>query len=119
MSKVLIVDDNKLQLWGWTEELCGDQRKVMVSMPDPGGKFAAFGWATLEIDGHDTSAILEACEEAKTIKGQPSVIIANTVKGKGVSFMEDRCAWHGRAPNADELSRALLELGATSTGRNE
>jgi transketolase len=105
-----IVDNNKLQLWGWTKQPACEPRKPIVAMPNIGAKFAAFDWAVLEIDGHDIMAILDACAEAKTIRGRPTVIISNTVKGKGVSFMENQCAWHAKPPNVEELSKALTEL---------
>jgi transketolase len=73
-------------------------------------KWKAFGWYTIEIDGHNISAILNAYEEAKTIKDKPSIIIAHTVKGKGVSFMEHVVDFHGRAPTPEETQRALKEL---------
>lgn len=64
----------------------------------------------MEIDGHDFEAIINALEEAKAVKEQPTMIVANTVKGKGVSFMEDRYQWHARAPTDDELASAIKEL---------
>lgn len=73
-------------------------------------KWQAFGWHTLEIDGHDFRKILAAFQEAKTIKGKPSIIIAHTIKGKGVSFMENVCDFHGRAPTKEETEKALKEL---------
>jgi transketolase len=73
-------------------------------------KWQAFGWHTIEIDGHDMKKILAAYSEAKTIKGKPSIIIARTIKGKGVSFMENVCNFHGCAPNKDEVVKALEEL---------
>ena len=74
-------------------------------------KWRAFGWHTMEIDGHDQSQVSSALEEAKTIGGKPTVIIAKTVKGKGVSFMEDNPDFHGKAPNKEELAKALEEIG--------
>ncbi len=65
----------------------------------------------LEINGHDMRQILNACEEARSIKGKPSMVIAHTIKGKGVSFMEGALQFHGKAPNADEYRIALKELG--------
>ena len=112
-----IVDNNKLQLWGWTEQAGEGPRKSAVPISDPGRKFEAWGWAALEIDGHDMAAILDACHEAERIRGRQTVIIANTVKGKGVSFMEGQFGWHARAPNADELKLALTELEAASPQR--
>lgn len=73
-------------------------------------KWQAFGWHTIEIDGHNLKQILAAYEEAKVTKGKPTIIIAHTIKGKGVSFMENVCDFHGRAPTKDEAQKALEEL---------
>ena len=73
-------------------------------------KWQAFGWYTIEIDGHNVRQILEAFEEAKTVKEKPSIIIAHTIKGKGVSFMENVVDFHGRSPSAEEEKKALEEL---------
>ena len=74
-------------------------------------KFAAFGWNVLTINGHSFPEIFEAFDKAKTCKGRPTVIIAKTYKGHGVSFMEDNAGWHGKAPNAEEMKNAVAELG--------
>lgn len=98
------VDLNHLQIDGTIEE---------VNSPLPlDEKFAAFGWHVSVIDGHDFDQIERAVLEAEQIKGQPSVIICNTVKGKGVSYMENKCEWHGVAPNEDEYKLAMAELEA-------
>lgn len=107
-----IVDYNKLQQYGWTETADSKARQSMLSIPNPGSKFAAWDWAVIEIDGHDVSEIRSACREAQSIRGRPSAIIAHTVKGKGVSFMENQFDWHARPPTDDELARALAELKA-------
>ena len=74
-------------------------------------KFKAFGWNVIVLeDGNDLEAVIKACEEAKTVKGKPSVVIAHTVKGKGVSFMENQAGWHGVAPNKEQCEQALTEL---------
>ena len=125
---VAFVDRNRIQLDGWTE--------TTMSVDPLADKFKAFGWNVLEIDGHDVAAIDQALHQAYklgavtvSIKadakygtnaaepraqyfegGKPTVIIANTVKGKGVSFMEDQVKWHGVAPKTDELEKALVEL---------
>ena len=97
------VDFNGLQIDGKVSD-------VMNPAPFE-DKFAAFGWNVITLkDGHDLEAIINACEEAKTVKGKPTVIIANTVKGKGISFMENEAGWHGVAPSAEECQRALKEL---------
>ncbi|BCV20157.1 transketolase [Moorella sp. Hama-1] len=98
-----IVDHNHLQIDGRVEE---------VMSPEPvAAKFQAFGWEVLAIDGHDFGQILGALERAREIKGRPTVIIAETVKGKGVSFMEKQAGWHGKAPKPEEVEKALAELG--------
>jgi transketolase len=99
-----IVDYNKVQLDGHV-------RNVMDLEP-LADKWRAFRWNAIEIDGHDVGAVLEAFAHARATEDRPTVIVAHTVKGKGVSFMEDTHAWHGKAPSAEDLSRALAELGA-------
>lgn len=82
-----------------------------VMNPEPiADKWQAFGWHVLTIDGHDMAQILKAIEEAHQVEGKPVMIVAKTVKGKGVSFMENQVGWHGVAPKPDELERALAEL---------
>lgn len=100
------IDRNMMQIDGPTE-------KVM-SLEPLADKWRAFGWNVLEINGHDMRQILEACEKASQIKSKPTMIIAHTVKGKGVSFMEGAVAFHGKAPNPDEYRIALKELGESS-----
>jgi transketolase len=77
-------------------------------------KWRAFGWRVVEIDGHDMAAVVAALEESRAMRGQPTLILANTVKGKGVSFMENNPDWHGRAPNAAEAAQALAEIRAAA-----
>lgn len=98
------VDVNGLQIDGPTA-------KVMPSEPLD-EKFAAFGWHVVKVDGHDMAALLAALEEARAVKGQPTVILAATVKGKGVSFMENQVGWHGKAPNDEQFAQAKAELEA-------
>ena len=102
-----IVDRNKLQIDGDTEKI-----KALGEMAP---KFAAFGWNTLEIDGHNFDEMKEAIEQADVWaeeSDRPTVIIANTVKGKGVSFMENVAGWHGKAPNKEQYDEARTELVA-------
>jgi transketolase len=73
-------------------------------------KWQAFGWHVIEIDGHDMAQVVQALEEAKAHRGAPTMIVANTVKGKGVSYMENVCEWHGRAPCQEEADKAIEEL---------
>jgi len=96
------VDLNRLQIDGFTKD-------VMCIDPIP-GKYAAFNWHVIEINGHDIQDCLDALEQAKHHKGQPTVIVGHTTKGKGVSFMEDQAGWHGKCPNDDEFARAIKEL---------
>ena len=98
-----IVDFNGLQI-------DGDIRSVMNPTPID-EKFKAFGWNVLSINGHDYEAIRNAFEEAKKEKEKPTMILAHTIKGKGVSFMEHNPAWHGSAPNKEQYEQAMKELG--------
>jgi transketolase len=98
-----IVDRNRLQIDGFTKD-------VMNSEPLE-DKWKAFGWYVITVDGHDIPALIRAFEQAKTVKGKPTVIIADTIKGKGVSFMENVAVWHGQAPNDEEMRKALNDLG--------
>ena len=90
-------------------QIDGKTRDIMNLEPLP-AKWQAFGWHTIEIDGHNMKEILSAYAEAKTIKGKPTIIIARTIKGKGVSFMENVLDFHGRAPTKEEAEKALEEL---------
>ena len=98
-----IVDWNGLQIDGKNED-------VMTVAPID-EKFQAFGFHTISIDGHDFGQIFAAFDEARACKGKPTVIIAKTHKGRGVSFMEDQAGWHGKAPNEEEAKQAVAELG--------
>ncbi len=97
-----ILDVNGLQIDGATEN-------VMCSAPLT-EKWRSFCWHVIEVDGHDIDALLSAFAEAKTVKGKPTIIIAKTVKGKGVSFMENEAGWHGNAPSVEQGEQALKEL---------
>ncbi len=98
-----IVDYNKLQIDGENVEVMGLEPLV--------GKWQQFGWQVVEIDGHNMTEIVKAIEQAQSTRGRPTCIIAHTVKGKGVSYMECAVEWHGRAPTQEELGKALAELG--------
>lgn len=104
-----ILDYNKLPQFGWPSESGYDRSRPI---DDPAAKFAAFGWATIECDGHDHESLRSAFDRAEASKNQPIAIIANTVKGKGVSFMEANHNWHARVPTQEELDRAIAELSA-------
>ncbi|MFT9849568.1 transketolase [Aneurinibacillus sp. REN35] len=101
---VAILDYNHLQIDGNVEDI--------MNVGPIADKFRAFNWHVIEIDGHNLEEIIAAFEEAKAVKGQPTFIVAHTVKGKGVSYMENACGWHGTAPNAEQLEQALTELRA-------
>ncbi len=99
----LIVDNNNLQIDGAV-------RDVMNIYPID-EKFKSFGFEVINVDGHNIPELISAFEQAKKVKGKPTVIIANTIKGKGVSFMENEAGWHGKAPNEEEYKQAMKELG--------
>ena len=92
----------------------GRNDDVMTVMPI-GSKFESFGWNVIEIDGHDMEQILDAFAKARQCSGKPTVIVAETVKGKGVSFMEGQAGWHGKAPNDEQTEQALDELEAAKS----
>jgi len=99
---IAFVDNNGLQIDGNIDD---------VMSPNPiDAKFAAFGWHVLTIDGHDFQQIADAVAKAKAEKNRPTVIVAKTVKGKGVSYMENQAGWHGSAPNEEQVAQALGEL---------
>jgi len=97
-----IVDYNGIQLSGWTCDI--------MNLEPFFRKWQAFGWRTIDIDGHDFDQILSACQRAEKTKNKPTLIIAHTIKGKGVSFMENNVAFHGKAPTPEEAEKALKEL---------
>lgn len=97
-----VVDVNKLQIDGWVSEV--------MSVDPLADKYAAFNWNVLEADGHDMDQILKAFERAREFSGRPSVILAHTTKGKGVSFMENEAGWHGVAPKKEQFEKAIREL---------
>ncbi len=99
---VAVVDNNGLQIDGWSCDV--------MNLEPLDKKWEAFGWHVIEVDGHDLAQLLDAFKQAKLTRGQPTVIIAHTVKGKGVSFMENNADFHGKAPNASEVAIALKEL---------
>ena len=105
---VVIVDNNGLQI-------DGDVAKVMSPYPIA-DKLEAFGFHTIAMDGHDFDQMEKAFAEAKTVKGKPTAIVMKTVKGKGVSFMENNAGWHGKAPNDAEYAQAMDEMQAVLAG---
>ena len=97
-----IVDQNGLQIDGYVEDVMTIEPLV--------DKWASFNWNVIRVDGHDMTAVEDAFKQAAAFKGKPSVIIAATVKGKGVSYMENKCNWHGATPNKEQLATAMCEL---------
>jgi len=103
---IAIIDYNKLQLDGYNDEIMPLEPII--------DKWVSFGWYVQRINGHDIPSIIDAISNARSKKILPSVIIADTIKGKGISYMEDKCSWHGKAPNDEEYKLAMKELGAGS-----
>lgn len=99
---VAIVDNNNLQIDGDVRDVAG--------LDNISSKFKSFGWQTIEVDGHDVGAVVTALKMATLLDGSPVCIVAHTVKGKGVSFMENQAGWHGKAPNEEQAKEALAEL---------
>ena len=100
---IMYIDRNKLQLDGPTEKI--------MSLEPLADKWKAFGWHVIEINGHSMKEIIHATNEARTIKGKPTVIICHTIKGRGVSYMEGTLHFHGKAPDEQEYKQAMKELG--------
>jgi len=102
-----IIDKNRLQIDGWVEDVMNVDPLV--------DKYRAFNWHVIEIDGHNMQEIVDAFEQAKTVKGKPTLILAHTVKGKGVDFMEDVAGWHGKPPSIEQMWDGLKQLGLDKT----
>src|ERR1039458_9145894 len=102
---IAVIDVNRLQIDGFVKDV--------MEVEPLDAKYKRFGWEVLGIDGHDMKQLVDAFNKAKTIVGKPVVILADTIKGKGVSFMENVVGWHGKAPNREELDASLKELGLT------
>lgn len=100
----IVLDNNGLQIDGKVEEISG--------LDNIEGKFRSFGLNVITVDGHNISGLIDSFDTAKQYKGAPTVIIAKTVKGKGVSFMENQASWHGTAPTEDEYEKAMMELNS-------
>jgi transketolase len=98
-----IVDNNGLQIDGWNRDV--------MNLDPLNDKWESFGWHVIDVDGHDIPKLLAAFKEAQETGGKPSVLIAHTVKGKGVSFMENNVDFHGKAPSAEQVEQALKEIG--------
>jgi len=100
----VILDNNNLQIDGKIDEVCG--------LDNIEGKFKNFGFSVINVDGHNISNLIDSFNTAKQTKGIPTIIIAKTVKGKGVSFMENQAGWHGKAPKEEEYNKAIIELNS-------
>ena len=98
----VMLDYNKIQLSGAIKDIMNIEPLL--------DKWKSFNWNTLEIDGHDFKAITESLEQAEGVKGKPTLILCQTLKGKGVSFMEGKWEWHGKAPNREEGEKAIQEI---------
>jgi transketolase len=98
----VIVDRNRLQQ--------GDATERTVALEPLADKFRAFGWEVIEVDGHDLDALVTTFDAVPLVDGRPSCVIARTIKGRGVSFIEDKVEWHHRVPTGAELAAALEEL---------
>ena len=97
-----IVDNNKIQIDGFLKDV--------MNVEPLAEKWESFGWEVIRADGHDVVGLMDAFDKVREIKGKPSVILADTIKGKGISFMENKASWHGVAPKEDEVEKALVEL---------
>ncbi|MEX2190291.1 MAG: transketolase [Bacteroidota bacterium] len=103
---IAVVDRNRLQIDGWVKDV--------MNVEPLRAKYLSFGWHVIEIDGHNMQQIVSAFDEARSVEGKPSVILADTVKGKGVDFMENVAGWHGKTPSLDEMTKGLRQLGLES-----
>ena len=99
----VLMDRNNIQIDGFTEEV--------LPLEPLTEKYRAFGWHVIEVDGHNIKKIIDACEESKAIYGKPTMIIAHTIPGKGISFMEFLTEWHGKPPSKEEAEEAIKMLG--------
>jgi transketolase len=112
---IAIVDHNKLQQFGWRGETTAE-RITPYTGSQLADRWKAFGWQVFEVDGHDVQAFLDSIEQAQSIAGSPVAVIAHTVKGKGVSYMENNYQWHSKVPTEEEFAIAMAELSADAGG---
>lgn len=110
-----ILDFNKLQQFGWLSTKPGEARRMYPSGTNPGDKFAAFGWDVLECDGHEIDQLLPTLHKAKAQTGRPTLVVAHTIKGKGVSYMEDDYNWHSKVLSEAEYEQAISEILSAGT----
>lgn len=112
---IAIVDHNKLQQFGWRGETAAE-RITPYTGSQLADRWKAFDWQVFEVDGHDIQAFLHTIDKAKEVQGSPVVLIAHTIKGKGVSYMEGDYTWHSKVPTEEEFAIAMQELGAAEGG---
>ena len=112
---IAIVDHNKLQQFGWRGETTSERISPYTGS-QLADRWKAFGWHVLEVDGHDVQAFLDTIDQARAAKGSPIAVIAHTIKGKGVSYMEGDYTWHSKVPTEEEFAIAMEELGANEGG---
>lgn len=112
---VAIIDHNKLQQYGWSGATL-EERITPYTGSQLADRWRAFGWHVLEMDGHDIPEILDTLSAARAVQGNPVAIVAHTVKGKGVSYMEGNYKWHSKVPTDEEFAIAMRELGETEGG---
>jgi transketolase len=105
-----ILDWNGLQQYGWATGAGYGDLARLPAQENPAARWQAFGWQTIEIDGHDFNQLAEACDQARRNEGRPTLVIARTVKGKGISYMENNFNWHAKVPSDEELRLACEEL---------
>ncbi len=105
-----ILDYNGLQQYGWTASVSDGKRSPRISIDDPGKRWAAWGWNVLEMNGHDVGEILKTCRQALDEKGRPTIIISHSIKGKGVSYMENDYNWHSKVLTDADFTRAMSDL---------
>lgn len=103
--------DNLVGILDWNGLQIDGKNENVITVAPVVEKFESFGWNVIKIDGHDFEQILDAFKKARECKGQPTMIVAETIKGKGVSFMEDQAGWHGKAPDVQQTAQAVAELG--------
>ena len=111
-----ILDYNRLQQYGWTESTANGKRQPRISIDNPRQRWEAWGWHVIDVDGHDIPAIINACDQAKATKDRPSLIISHSIKGKGVSFMENDYNWHSKVLTDAEYAQAMSELNRPVEG---
>lgn len=112
---IAIVDHNKLQQFGWRGATTAE-RITPYTGSQLADRWKAFGWQVFEVDGHDVEAFLDVIVQAQSVSGGPAAVIAHTVKGKGVSYMEGNYKWHSKVPTDEEFAIAMKELGAETGG---